>query len=428
VVNSETIAWIAAIIWTAANLWTLLFAVHAYKPIRSQRVGLVFGFFSSWITLELAPHFVFTHLALGGIAVLFGAMTVEAGWVGLVSGVVVVSVLAHHWLEGRGAAQAMKEALAEPLGDEPWPRVPKTKFINPFWPQREGVSVERDVEFARVQGRKLKLDVYKPSGSSDQRRPAIVQVHGGVWMMGDKKEQGLPLLYHLASHGWVGFNVNYRLSPAATFPDHLVDVKRAIAWIREHAYEYNIDPNFIAITGGSAGGHLSSLVALTYDDPKYQPGFEDADTSVNAVVPFYAVFDFVDRLNLLGPAFRKRILERHIMKKFFDDEPEAFHEASPVDHVRPDAPPFFVIHGDRDTLAPVEYARMFVEKMRETSENPVYYAEISGAQHAFDIFISPRTARVIAGTERFLDNTWNQYLENRVTEDELITQSGDAAQ
>ena len=84
---------------------------------------------------------------------------------------------------------------------------------------------------------------------------------------------------HLAAQGWVCVAINYRLAPRDPFPAHIVDVKRAIAWIREHIAEYGGDPSYLAITGGSAGGHLAALAALTPNDPAYQPGFEDADTS-----------------------------------------------------------------------------------------------------------------------------------------------------
>jgi len=85
---------------------------------------------------------------------------------------------------------------------------------------------------------------------------------------------------HLAELGWVCVAINYRLSPRSTWPDQIVDVKRALAWTKEHIAEYGGDPDWVAITGGSAGGHLSSLAALTPNDPQFQPGFEDADTSV----------------------------------------------------------------------------------------------------------------------------------------------------
>ena len=108
----------------------------------------------------------------------------------------------------------------------------------------------------------------------------LLQVHGGGWTIGNKDQQGIPLMQHLAAKGWVCVAINYRLAPRDPFPAQIIDVKRAIAWIRENIAEYGGDPDYIAITGGSAGGHLTALAALTPNDPEWQPGFEDADTSV----------------------------------------------------------------------------------------------------------------------------------------------------
>ena len=216
-------------------------------------------------------------------------------------------------------------------------------------------------------------------------------------------------------------------SPAATFPEHLIDLKAALVWIRAHADDYGIDPDFIAVTGGSAGGHLTALMALTMNDPEYQPGFEDADTSVQAAVPFYGVYDFTDRLKTQTKGFLNLFIEPYVMKAYLADEPEKFAKASPIDRVCADAPPFFVLHGDRDTLAPLEDARLFVERLRATSTQPVVYAELRGAQHAFDIFVSPRTAPVIEGVERFLDGVHHDWLrglegaaEGAVTEGSIV--------
>ena len=221
-------------------------------------------------------------------------------------------------------------------------------------------------------------------------------------MIGDKREQGIPLLTHLVANGWVGFNANYRLSPGATFPDQLVDLKHAVAWIREHAAEHGADPDYLVVTGGSAGGHLTALMALTANDPRYQPGFVDVDTSFKAAVPFYGVYDFTNRLDTWDPEVITKFLGPHVMKAFFDEESEKFAEASPIDRVRADAPPFLVIHGDRDTLAPVADARLFVERLRAVSQEPVLYAELAGSQHAFEVFASIRSMHVIEGVERFL--------------------------
>ena len=205
-------------------------------------------------------------------------------------------------------------------------------------------------------------------------------------MLGDKREQGVPLLNHLAVNGWVGINANYRLSPRAKFPDHLIDLKKAIAWYREHAEEHGADPNFLCVTGGSAGGHLTALVGLTPNDPEYQEGFEDVDTTMRAAVPFYGVYDMTNRHGRWHKDTVKRFFGPLVIGKNFDDDPDAFRKASPMDLVRADAPPFFVIHGSLDTLVPVEDARHFVELLREASDSPVLYAEMQGAEHAFDVF------------------------------------------
>jgi len=288
--------------------------------------------------------------------------------------------------------------LAEPTDAA---RMPLSQLVMPFRFGRRGVKVLRNVEYREVAGKQLRLDIAMPE-TPGANRPAIMQIHGGAWIIGDKREQGWPLIGHLAANGWVCFNVNYRLSPAATWPEHIIDLKYALHWIREHADEYGIDPNFVAVTGGSAGGHLTAMMALTANDPEYQPGFEDADTSVQAAVPVYAVFDFTNRLGTMLDTFRAQMLEPMIMKAFFEKEPEKFHRASPIDRVHADAPPFLIVHGDRDTLAPVEDAQLFVETLSETSRSPVMYTELRGAQHAFDIFASPRTARMLDGTLRFL--------------------------
>jgi acetyl esterase/lipase len=211
-------------------------------------------------------------------------------------------------------------------------------------------------------------------------------------------------MLELAAKGWVCVAINYRLSPRATWPDHLVDCKRAIAWIREHIADYGGDPERILVTGGSAGGHLAAMVGLTGNDAVYQPGFEDVDTSVIGCVPFYGVYDIAEIFDVQGRGEpMARWLARRIMKTTIAEDREAFVAASPIAHVREDAPPFFVIHGSADNLVPVRQAREFVEAMRAISSSPVLYAEIPGASHAFDVFHSVRTGNVVHAVERFVD-------------------------
>jgi acetyl esterase/lipase len=372
--------------------WCALHAFNAWRPVRRNRVLFVWSFFAAWLTIEAAPMWLVVELVVGAVLVWFGALDHVAGWVGLGLLAVAWIDLLYLVVQGRAAtataAQAFGDFGSDVLGDRA--DVPRQK-----------IKVERNIEFRRVAGKRLRLDVYRPAASG-RGRPCIMQIHGGAWMIGDKREQGLPLLRHLASHGWVGFNVNYRLSPGATFPDHLVDCKAALAWIRGHAEEYGIDPDFVVVTGGSAGGHLTAMMGLTANDAQYQPGFEHADTSVQAAVPFYGVYDFTNRNDTMAPEFHRWIAEPYVIKAFLDEEPERFADASPLDHVRADAPPFLVVHGDKDTLAPVEDARAFVASLSAVSTSPVLYVELHGAQHAFDVFGSPRTRRMVRAVERFL--------------------------
>ena len=247
------------------------------------------------------------------------------------------------------------------------------------------------------------MDVWRSADlPAHANAPVLLHVHGGAWMMGDKEIQGEILLSEMARRGWVCVTITYRLSPHATWPEHVVDVKRAIAWTRATIAEYGGDPSFIGITGGSAGGHLAALCALTADDPEFQPGFEDADTTVQACVPLYGVYDVAD---LAGTGRRDivELWERQVMKAPLTADPTLWERASPIARVHPDAPPIFVVHGANDTLVPVEQARRFVNALRSVSTRPVAYAELPRAQHAFEVFRSVRGIHTTRAIARFLD-------------------------
>jgi acetyl esterase/lipase len=260
---------------------------------------------------------------------------------------------------------------------------------------------DTDISYGEY-GSRNHLDIWRradldPAG----RAPVLLQVPGGAWMVGGKRQQAYPLMSHLAELGWVCVAINYRLSPRSTWPDHIVDVKRALAWTKEHIAEYGGDPDWIAITGGSAGGHLSALAALTANDPQFQPGFEDADTGVRAAVPFYGVYDFTRTDGALHPMMVP-MLSKYVFKLRRSEIAEPLRAASPITHVCADAPPFFVLHGRNDSLIAVEQARAFTARLREVSRQPVAYAEMPFAQHAFDIFGSARAAHAAVAVEQFL--------------------------
>ncbi len=398
------------------------FALNAHRPLARDGSLSISVFFAGWLTAELPLHHVAWQLAATAAFAWAGALRSWPGWIGLAVTLVSWAALLDLFVRARHAQAIIERALVEALGQgyasriapelaarlDPHPRL--AELLLPFAVRRRDVERLHDVPYG-AHGRRNKLDIYRrkdrPAGC-----PVVIQVHGGAWVIGDKRQQGLPLVYHLASQGWVCVSINYRLSPRSTFPDHIVDVKRAIAWVKANIAEYGGDPRFVVITGGSAGGHLSSLAALTAGDAELQPGFPEADTSVQACVPFYGVYDFTNRSGE-GRADLVGFLERLVLKQPFAEAREAFDRASPMSRVHAAAPPFLIFHGTHDTLVPVAEARLFVDLLRAASRAPVAYVELPQAQHAFEVFTSVRTAHAIRGVARFLTYVYSEHLAGR---------------
>jgi acetyl esterase/lipase len=404
---------IAAALLLALGVTALAGAANARRPRRSLLL-LLPSWLWAMLVVELAAQLAVLDAAAAAALVAAGALDHTPGRVGLaLLAVGVAATLPHLWAGLRTTVSA--DGRPEELDlDSDAPRFPWWHVLVPLLlPWRRGVAHDRGVVYAEVDGRRLRLDVYRPK-RADGPRPAVLWIHGGGWFFGSRREQGLPLLNHLAANGWVGFNVDYRLSPQATLPEHVEDVKRAIAWIRAHADELGVDPSFVAITGGSAGGHLTALAALTAGD--FQPGFEAEDCSVQAAVPFYGVYDLLDPAERHLPGLRQ-IVEWIVMKARADREPERFRAVSPTHRVHAGAPPFFVVHGDADTLVPVAESREFVERLRSVSAAPVLYAEMKGGQHAFDVIPTVRTVRVLRAVERFLALTYAGARENELEQE-----------
>ena len=352
------------------------------------------------------------------VALLFvigGALDSALGWIALV--VLVLSwpgLLRSLWL-GLGSGSVVEAALVNGLGADYRSRIPAAirsrlreritfqDWNHPLRMARPDVEVIHNIAYASG-GIRQRLDIYRPRVLPPQGCPVILQIHGGGWIFGNKDDQALPLMYHLASKGWICVAANYRLSPSVGFPTHLHDCKAALAWIRAHGREYGMDPSFVAVTGGSAGGHLCALMGLTANRKDLQPGHEDADTSVQACVPFYGVYDMLNRAGA-RPSSDKffEFLADRVLHASPTENPERWELASPLSQVHADAPPFMVLHGASDSLAPVVDARAFVRRMREVSRSPVVYVELAGAEHGFEVMHSPRAEYSIDGVERFLE-------------------------
>ena len=320
------------------------------------------------------------------LAVAQGDIDSSLGWIA--AGIALLTaiglaVVVRRALEAR---PAIETALARDIGDG-WRRAldpalsPRLRphlalggvLIAPVRFSPRAVERTRNIAYGPA-GRQNELDLYRPR-SRPQRCPAFIHFHPGGFFSGRKSREGRPIIDQLVRSGWVCVSANYRLGNAGAFPNHLVDAKLVIAWLRGHADEYGVDPDTIVVAGGSAGAHLAAMCALTANDPRFQPGFEGADTHIAAAIGLYGYY---------GP-----VSSGHTIP------------SSPADYVRADAPPFLVIHGARDPMVPAHDVRRFASQVRDASSSPVVYAELPGGQHNFDRFPSIRCAAVADGIEAF---------------------------
>jgi acetyl esterase/lipase len=386
---------------------------NAIRPVGRGRLLSMPAFVLGLGPSEFPLHTGLLQLGIGGLLSRSGGTRGWRGRLGIAAHAASVAGLVAVYRTARGAGDVLDAALVEELGSDyrshirepytPRPEVALTnrQLVAPEMRVRRRYRSARDVSYGDF-GLRNQLDVWKRSDlAADARAPVLLQVHGGAWTMGRKEGQGEPLMAHLAERGWVCVTANYRLSPRATWPDQIVDVKRALAWTKANIAGHGGDPSFVVITGGSAGGHLCSLAALTPNLADFQPGFEDADTSVAAAVPFYGVYDFTDRHGADNAELQKFLAER-VFKTTLEEDRARWEQASPISHVGPHAPPFFVLHGTNDSLVPVEQPRAFVDELRNSSQQPVVYAEVPGAQHAFETMPSVRTHATVYAVERFL--------------------------
>ena len=400
-----------------ASLAGLAVTANGYQPLSKRgylsMYAFSFGVFASELPLQLL---VSQFALLAAVTRKLSPRARRFSW--LVSALSWLGLLGLHRL-GTRANVPLSAALDAGLGTD------RRTESGDLWKRPAGAGTAKSPGVARMlriyrdyahdtdisygeHGARNHLDIWRrPDLDRGGRAPVLLQVPGGAWMVGSKRQQAYPLMSHLAELGWVCVAINYRLSPRSTWPDHIVDVKRALAWTKEHIAEYGGDPDWIAITGGSAGGHLSALAALTANDPQFQPGFEDADTSVRAAVPFYGNYDFTGTDSVLHPLLAPT-LAKYVFKLRRPEIAEAFRIASPITHVSANAPPFFVLHGANDSLIPVEQARAFSARLRDVSRQPVVYAELPFAQHAFDIFGSVRAAHAAVAVEQFLAEIYSK--------------------
>jgi len=258
------------------------------------------------------------------------------------------------------------------------------------------LNVPREYVTATIRyGKDVWLDVWAKA-SSGPNAPVLLYIPGGAWMIGHRRPQGYALMKRMVDLGWVCVAIDYRTAPRHRWPAPFNSVANAYLWTYLNIADWGGNPNFIALAGASAGGHMASLYGLTWD--RHDPRVDRPA----AVVSFYGVYDWRPQVSLYSLGLTK-LLETVIVGKSYRSNPEIFHDASPIIQVRKDAPPFLIIHGTGDWLTPVAGARRFFERLAAESTNPVAYLEIPGAVHGFDLVSDAHAADAIDYVEAFFN-------------------------
>ncbi|MBL9144268.1 MAG: alpha/beta hydrolase [Verrucomicrobiaceae bacterium] len=240
------------------------------------------------------------------------------------------------------------------------------------------VTFTRDIEYSNPDNQHLQVNLARPKNTSGLL-PAIVCIHGGGFRAG-KRESYDKLCLTLAEHGYAAITVTYRLAPQYKFPAAVQDCKTAVRWLRAHAAEYQIDPNRIGVTGGSAGGHLAQFLGVTAGVKQFEgEGNNDQSSAVSCVVNYYGPSD-------LTKSYGKSVDAAEVLPLFFGgDLSTKLKEhiiGSPLYWVTPLAAPTLCVHGTEDPYVAFEQATWIVDKLK-ASQVEATLMPIEGAGHGF---------------------------------------------
>lgn len=256
------------------------------------------------------------------------------------------------------------------------------------------------VEYATRDGSSLELDIYAPDGA--ERAPAVLYFHGGAWVTGHRSDFADTRLKPLAHRGIVVVSASYRFRPSATWPAQLDDAKNAFRWLLDHAAPLGVDPDRIGVWGSSAGGQIAAMLALTGGLP------------VRSAVVWFGPSDLV-RISAMprhpeavmppwfdpgrgGPPSELGL----VGAETYDEAGEALAAASPQHHTAQAAaaPPFLLVHGDRDPVVPSEQSLLFHDALIRGGGSSTLVL-VGGATHEDAKLESPAVLDLIA---RFVSN------------------------
>lgn len=354
-----------ALAWNAAR--PIIDPTRRYSPL----------WLPAMVVAELSPLLLVAHAVALAIGVALGGLDRTVGVLGAV--LVAMAVLLLGWVRvrtllGARRLRARVDGVVHPArGAARWRGRPV--------PTPDGVIERLGIEWASG----LTLDLTRPD---DERcdLPVCVYVHGGGWRGGDPQRQARDLYHALALAGWASVAIRYPFTPHVSVERQIDVVRDAIVWARTGLGEYGIAATDVVIAGGSAGGHLAAMAALT---PRHE------GERVAACIGMYGIYDMANRHRTRAPW---TMIRTTVMGATVAERPDRYRSVSPIDQDPSDSPPFLLVHGTHDTLVPIGEAELF-HRVLSDAGRPVELIPVHGAQHAFD-GLSGITSRTTAAAIR----------------------------
>lgn len=261
-----------------------------------------------------------------------------------------------------------------------------------------GVKAERNLLFAKVGGKELRLDLFLPARSAAPV-PVVVWIFGGAFRENNRLQQEGGAAW-LATHGYAVAAIEHRVSSEALFPAQIQDCKAAVRWLRAHAAEYRLDPSRIGAWGESSGGHLASMLGVSTGVKEFEGDAGNAGESsqVLAVVDFFGPTDFLQMDKAAPPGGMKHdpadSPESLVIGGLIQENPEKVRRANPITYVTKDCPPFLIVHGDRDLLVPCNQSELLFEALQKAHVDAAFYKIVS-AGHGGPAFHTPVTSAMV---------------------------------
>ena len=406
----------------ALSIWLLFSASTALRPGR-KGIFAAFAYPVGWAAGELPAQAIVVEGALLGLLWWWGwprthglSVTILAFAILVFAENVALVIIAFY--SRRTVRLAMVNSPRRPLeiprpGDDIFGAWWRTALQIPLHPRH--MQIIRNVAYGPEP--RNRLDIWRLS-TTPSNAPVVFYIHGGAWTFGDKREQGRPMLHEFVERGWIAVVCNYRLAPRHPWPAQMLDVTRTLVWLKKNIANHGGDPDRIVVSGGSAGGHLASLLALSANDPTWRPTDIEGvtDWSVRGCMSFYGVLEMTGDETLwrgLGRGLLILLEGRVVQLKYRENE-ELYRSMSPLEKIDVESPPFLVVQGGNDTLVDVHVARGFVEKFRRVALAPIYYVELL-VEVSSDEWVSAQDAVLDLGPFSVVtgDNPFSQHLDDK---------------